>query len=61
MAILDTRAIDKTAVPGNCDFATVSNFGKGVGDGRGVNIWGGRGFLRAMVHWYISNRLDGCV
>ena len=33
------------------------------GDGRGVNIWGRRGFLRAMplVHWYISNRLDGCV
>ena len=35
--------------------------GRGWGDGRGVNIWGGRGFLRVMVYWYISNRLDGCV
>ena len=43
------------------DFAPVSNFGKGVGDGREVSIWGGRGFLRVMLHWYISNRLDGCV
>ena len=58
---LDICSIDKTALPGNSDFATVSKFGKGWGDGRGVNIWGGRGFLMAMVHWYISNRLDGCV
>ena len=50
MAILDKSvmsyelgicSIDKTAVPGNSDFAHVSNFGKGVGDGRGSTYGAG--------------------
>ena len=54
MAILDTSvisyelgicSIDKTAVPGNSDFAPVSNFGKGVEGLAGGSTYGvGGGF-----------------